>query len=513
LRRSQIMSFEVKDRDLAGRTGTFYTRRGKVETPCLMPVVNPLRNCILPSELKDKFGFNMIITNSYLILKHFGTCAGDVHQITGFDGPIMTDSGAYQLLIYGGVDTNPEEIVRFQERIKSDIGVILDTPTGGFASREEAERTVHETVRRAEASIAYREDDSMLWAGPVQGGRHLDLVEASARKMGALDYDLHPLGSPVQIMEEYDYAPLVDMIVTAKKALPPERPLHLFGAGHPMLLPLAVALGCDLFDSAAYALFAKDDRYMMPNRTVRLEDLTELPCCCPVCSSTDLEELKGLPKMQREVTIARHNLYITMQEMKAIKQSIREGSLWELVEGRCRSHPRLYDAFRRLREHEAYLEKGDPVIGKKVKGVFIYDQASLSRPEVFRHRIRIIDRYVRPKAREIGVFVPNPPEKPFIKSSAHSALSSLLKSGKVHVCYYGAPFGVVPSELSETFPLSQYESSDFDCDVYSKLLEKFISQNKYRKAIVVDPTGLIRIKGVSIVKTIQDLEDAEGASR
>lgn len=513
MRRSQIMSFEVKERDLAGRTGTFYTRRGKVETPCLMPVVNPLRNCIPPSELKDKFGFSMIITNAYLILKHIGTGAGDVHQITGFEGPIMTDSGAYQLLIYGGVDTDPEEIIRFQERIRSDIGVILDTPTGGFASREEAERTVRETVRRAEASIGYREDETMLWAGPIQGGRHLDLVEESARRMGALDYDLHPLGSPVQIMEEYDYAPLVDMIVTAKKVLPPERPLHLFGAGHPMILPLAVALGCDLFDSAAYALFAKDDRYMMPSRTIRLEDMTELPCCCPVCSSTDLEGLKGLPKVQREVTIARHNLYVTMQEMKVIKQSIREGSLWELVEGRCRSHPRLYDAFRRLREHKAYLEKGDPVIGKKVRGVFIYDAISLNRPEVFRHRSRIIGRYVRPPAREIGVFVPNPPEKPFIRSSAHSDLSKLLKGGKVHVCYYGPPFGVVPSELSETFPLSQYESSDLECDIDSRLLEEFIRRNKYRRAIVVDPTGLVRIKGASVVKTIQDVEIAEEAPR
>ncbi|MDD1775747.1 MAG: tRNA-guanine transglycosylase, partial [Candidatus Methanomethylicus sp.] len=78
------MSFEVRDRDLAGRIGILHTRRGDIETPCLMPVVNPVKNSIPPSELKEKFGYNMIITNSYLILKHFGETAEDVHKITGF---------------------------------------------------------------------------------------------------------------------------------------------------------------------------------------------------------------------------------------------------------------------------------------------------------------------------------------------------------------------------------------------------------------------------------------------
>jgi len=499
------MSFEVKDRDLAARIGTLHTRMGDVETPCLMPVINPVKNMIPPCELREKFGFRMIITNSYLILKHFGEERPDVHALTGFDGPIMTDSGAYQLLMYGGVDTDPKEIVEFQEKIRSDIGVILDTPTGGFATRDEAIKTVEETLRRAKESISFREDGTMLWAGPVQGGRHLDLVEWSAKKMGELDYDIHPLGSPVQIMEEYDYAQLVDMIVAAKKNLPPERPLHLFGAGHPMMLAIAVALGCDLFDSAAYALFAKDDRYMTATRTLKLEDLTELPCRCPICTGTGIEALAGTPKREREAMLARHNLYVTMEEMMAVKQAIREGTLWEHLEAKCRSHPKLYDAFRRLAVHSSFLEAHDPLVGRRTKGIFLYDRLSLSRPEVLRHKTRIIERYQRPPGRDVALLLPNPPERPFNKSPLNERIIDGLKgAGNVHVCFYGEPFGIVPSELAETYPLSQYESSvDSGTDLV-ETIEKFIAVNAYRKAVVLMNGPRIKVKNAIISDTVEE---------
>lgn len=500
-----IMSFEVKDRDLAGRTGILHTRMGDVETPCLMPVINPVKNMIPPAELKSEFGYQMIITNSYLILKHFGDERPDVHKLTGFNGPIMTDSGAYQLLIYGGVDTNPKEIVKFQEKIRSDIGVILDTPTGGFASREEALTTVEVTLKRAEQSVAFREDDTMLWAGPIQGGRHLDLIERSARKMGGLDYDTHPLGSPVQIMEEYDYAPLVDMIVAAKSNLPPERPLHLFGAGHPMMLAISVALGCDLFDSAAYALFAKDDRYMTGTRTLRLEDLTELPCRCPMCTKISLEELTHTPKREREALLARHNLYVTMEEMRAIKQAIREGTLWEHVECKCRAHPKLYDALKRLAVHSKYLERNDPQIGRKARGIFMYDGVSLSRPEVIRHRVRMIERYQRPKSKGIALILPNAPERPFNKSPAYERIMVETKGAKgIHVCFYGEPFGIVPSELAETYPLSQYESSVEAGTDLTVELEKYIAVNNYRRAVVLSADASMKVRGATIANTIED---------
>jgi len=499
------MSFEVHDRDLAGRIGTLHTRRGEVETPCLMPVINPIKNSIPPKELRD-MGFGMVITNSYIILRHFrDEREVDVHDLTGFDGPIMTDSGGYQLLLYGGVRTSPEEIVRFQESIKSDIGVILDIPTGGRASRRDAEFTVEETLRRARESGNLRSDQTMLWAGPVQGGRYLDLVEMSARKMGELPFDIHPLGSPTQIMEEYDYPTLVDMVVTAKRVLPPERPLHLFGAGHPMVLALAVALGCDLFDSAAYALFARDGRYMTPSRTIRVEDLTELPCRCPVCVGNGLEGILEAPEDERTRLISKHNLYVTLEEVRTIKQAIREGSLWELLEIRCRSHPRLHEAFGRLRAYSDYLEANDPVVGRRARGVFLFDASSLSRPEVIRHRERLPARYARPPSKDILLLLPAPSEKPFNRSQLYrDAIEATGRLGRVHICFYGGPFGIVPSELAETFPLSQYEGGVVGTPGRQEV-EQFIKANGYRRVIVVDPAHCLDIPYAETVASLGEV--------
>lgn len=497
------MCFEVKERDLGGRIGTLRTRRGVLETPTLMPVVNPVKNTIRPAELKDEFGFDLIITNAYIILKHYGKGAGDVHEITGFDGTIMTDSGAYQLLIYGGIDTTPEEIVRFQERIRSDIGVILDVPTGGFATKQEAEQTVKETIRRARESISWREDDTMLWAGPVQGGRYLDLLEFCARAMGELDFHIHPLGSPTQIMEEYDYATLVDMIVTAKRALPPERPLHLFGAGHPMMLSLAVALGCDLFDSAAYALFAKDGRYMTQSGTMRVDELEELPCSCPICAKRDAEDFAEVTKEEREGLLARHNLYVVVEELRSIRESIREGTLWEHVETRCRTHPKLYGGLKRLLDYREYLERNDPLVNRVVRGLFFYDEVSMCRPEVYRYKERIASRYSRPKGKDILLLVPMPEEKPFTKSKICKSVKDLFKDREdVHVCFYGDPFGVVPSELSETFPLSQFESAIGLGKAWRESAEAFIATKGYKEVFVLGQ----EIKGAKTINSLEELK-------
>jgi len=138
-------------------------------------------------------------------------------------------------------------------------------------------RTVAETLRRAKAFFKEKTRDDILWVGPVQGGKHLDLVASSAVEMGKLPFQIHALGSPTEVMENYRYDVLADMILTAKKGLPIERPLHLFGAGHPSMFALAVSLGCDLFDSAAYALYARENRYMTENGTWRLNELDYFP--------------------------------------------------------------------------------------------------------------------------------------------------------------------------------------------------------------------------------------------
>jgi len=444
-----------------GRIGRLRTKGGEVETPAFMPVVNPLLQTLPPRRMRKEFGCDIVITNSYILRRQFGDVPGlEIHGLLDYDGVIMTDSGAYQILVYGSVEVTQPEIIDFQKAIGSDIAVILDIPTGWDVPRSDVEYTVEETLRRAEAAIPLIEGSEALWVGPVQGGRHLDLVARSARLVGELPYDVHALGSPTEVMERYMYPVLVDMAMTAKLNLPTERPLHLFGAGHPMVFAMSVAMGYDLFDSAAYALYAKDDRYMTSRGTTQLQDLQYLPCSCPVCRSHTVEDLKAMPRGERQRSLAEHNLYATVTEMDVVKQAIAEGRLWDLVEARAKGHPQMTSALKRLSAYKEHLERGSH--GFKGRGVFYHDYHSLAKPEVTRHARRLIENYGRPEGKTTLLLVPAPPEKPFNTYPGYLRLREGLqpKLCEVHVCFVAAPYGVVPESLAETYPLSQYEVAE-----------------------------------------------------
>jgi len=250
------MTFEIRERDMLARIGRLKTKSGEIETPLLFPVINPNVQPISPKRMREVFGCNALITNAYILKKRFGDkpIEKGVHNFLDFNGVVMTDSGAYQILVYGDIEATPKEIVEYQERIDADIATILDLPTGWKVSKKYAENTVRETLKRAKELFQTKTREDILWVGPIQGGRYLDLVAESAVKVGELPFQIHALGSPTEVMEHYRFDVLVDMIMTAKMNMPIERPLHLFGAGHPFMFALAVALGCNLFDSAAYAI-------------------------------------------------------------------------------------------------------------------------------------------------------------------------------------------------------------------------------------------------------------------
>ena len=459
------MSFEIKEKDLLARIGKLKTKSGTVETPLLFPVINPSIQPIRPQRLKDHFGFEAIITNSYILKKRFDKKVSEIgiHKFLDYDGAIMTDSGAYQILVYGGVEVNQTQIVNYQELIGTDIATILDIPTGWHVPKEKAKETVAETLKRAKAFFKIKKREDLLWVGPVQGGRHLDLVKKSSEAMGKLPFQIHALGSPTEVMEGYRYDVLADMILTAKMNLPAERPFHLFGAGHPSMFALASALGCDLFDSAAYALYARENRYMTENGTWRLNELEYFPCQCPKCSSITPQVLLEAPKAERVSFLAEHNLYVCIAELRRIKQAIRDGRLWEHVEMRAHSHPALHSALKKIKGYEKFIEKYSPCIKKS--GLFFFDPIGLSRPEVVHYREKLRDNYTTRQTKISLLLFPQTRTKPFHKSyefkETRKALNSLEKdfTDKIEVCFYSAPFGIVPLELDEAYPLSQNEVS------------------------------------------------------
>ena len=506
------MSFEIQERDLLARIGRLETKSGAVETPILLPVVNPKIQPISPRAMLEEFGCSALMTNAYIIKKHSETRAAriGIHRLLDYEGVVMTDSGAYQILVYGDVATTNREIIQFQEQIDTDIATMLDVPTGWGVSEQYAKHTVEETLKRGKELTKIRSRDDILWIGPVQGGVYLSLVAKSAKAMSKLPFQVHALGSPTPVMEQYFFDTLVDIIMTAKQNLPPDRALHLFGAGHPFMFSLAVALGCDLFDSAAYALYARQDRYMTETGTVRLKKLEYFPCSCPACNKTEPPKVKEMPKPKRQEFLARHNLHVSLAEIKRIKQAIVEGRLWEHLEIRSHGHPALFRALKRIGKYADYLEGHSPI--SKRSGIFFYDSVDLTRPEVVRYNRRLFERYAPPERSKILLFLPQTRTKPFHESREHSRVYKEIerklgnRKSLIHVCTYAAPFGVVPMELDEVYPLSQHEvasPNDLETVMHvGKQMQRYIEATHYNKVVLLKDVQNWNDKIVSMCKRV-----------
>ena len=442
--------FEVRTYDAAGRVGELAVPRAgvTVETPALLPVINPHIQTVSPAQLEAEFGAEILITNSYVLygsdeLREPALDRG-LHDLLDFSGAIVTDSGSFQLAEYGDIDVTTREILAFQREIGADVGTPVDVPTPPDADRERAERELSTTEERL-ATAAAVDTGEMLVNAPVQGSTYPELREAAGERAAnvasasgsgsrsgeATGLAVFPVGAVVPLMNEYRYGDLVEVVAAAKRGLPESAPVHLFGAGPPMMFALAVALGCDMFDSAAYAIYARDDRYMTVRTTEHLADLEYFPCSCPVCAANTPEDLRGMDDDERERALAEHNLYVSFEEIRTVKQAIRQGNLLELVEARARGHPAMLDGYRALLDHAAQLERTDPV---SKETFFHLSTESARRPEVARHHDRL-DRLA--------------PDGDEVLLTQGSTEDSFDECWRVE-----PPFGPFPRELSDGYPLT-----------------------------------------------------------
>ncbi len=493
------MVFEVKCTDLAARIGKLTTPHGSFETPAFIPVIHPVKQQISPIFLKD-LGCECIITNAYITFKQYGDKAKKygIHNIVNFDGPIMTDSGGYQVLEYGKVNVSPSQMAQFEIEIGSDIPVPLDKPTGYGLSYTKAKSyvdetmsNIHETVDIINKNKDSSSDNNFLtskgeiWTGTIQGAEHFDLVKYSASLLDKLGFSFFAIGSPVELMEAYEFSILARLIETTKLSIP-TKPIHLFGAGHPLTIPLAVALGCDTFDSASYILYAKDNRYMTPLGTMRLDNLSYFPCCCPVCSYYTVKEMVNEDRDTRVTNLAKHNLFILKQEVSFVKQSIYDGRLWEYVLQKARSHPKLMDAIHTIKNFE-YIQNYTPVF--KQKAIYLFEPVDQYRPELKNFRNMLINNY-RSIDNDVLVLYPDQGVRPFYLSSI---LKNLIeKYGSSLICLYNPFFGLIPVELSDIYPAShnvfsryssEFESRNYD--EFIKLFNSFLNNNHFNQIHII----------------------------
>ncbi|MFH0968282.1 MAG: tRNA guanosine(15) transglycosylase TgtA, partial [Methanobacteriota archaeon] len=459
------LSFEILEKDIAGRNGRLTDGKKTIRTPALLPVINPHLPLITPREMQD-MGVQALITNAYIIsrsteFKERALSEG-LHRMLDFDGLIMTDSGSFQLSVYGDIEITNQQTIEFQQAIGSDIIVPLDIPTHPDSDRETVERELAITQARIREAIGFADHEHHTLAGPVQGGLFPDLREQAGREISDMGLKFCPLGAVVPLLESYRYKDLVQVVMAAKRGLNPGICIHLFGAGHPSMFALAVAMGCDLFDSAAYALYAKADRYMTTHGSYHLEELSYLPCACQVCSTHTAESLKKSPEKER--LLALHNLHVTLAEINRIRQAIRDGVLWELVDDRCRGHPQLLRGYRELLTYGDELEAQDRVSKRRF---FYRGSESCLRTEVIRYH-NMIPRF------EVG-------------KRALITFDQKLHKGYDVVFFFKPPFGPYPPELSETFPIGQSEIPDWDRDMVKSGcigIDRLVKANPDTKIVV-----------------------------
>ena len=490
-----MASFEMVDRDGLARLGRLRLPHGEAATPAILPVIHPGQMPIPPQDMRRLFGAEILITNAYIIREReeFREKAlkEGVGRLIGWDGPVMTDSGTFQSYMYGEVEVGQPEILDFQRRIGSDLCTMLDIFSTPETPQKKAAQQLEETTRRAReaAELFYgkgvkglgyrvkgddekrRTDDAVsgtrspasntlnpLPLTPreppglvlaVQGGVFPALREEAARAVAGLECAVQAIGGVVPLMENYRFAELVEVVMAARRGLDPSRPVHLFGAGHPMMFALAALMGCDMFDSASYAKYAKDGRMLFCSGTRNLEELDHFPCSCPACSRGSPAQARKLPEEDRTRLLAEHNLHVSFAELRTVRQAIKEGTLWELVEERCRAHPALLSALTRLGGHAAFLERYASI---SRPGAFFYKGPESSfRPEVLRWTERIEGRYRMPGA-DVTICLPEAP-KPY--SRHYGQLVAEVQSRWDARFVVASFFGPVPLELDGMYPVAQ----------------------------------------------------------
>ena len=263
------MTFEVRAHDPSGaRLGRLELAHGPVDTPVFMPVgTQATVKTMTPVELVES-GSRMLVCNTYHLYLRPGPerlrAAGGLHRFMGWDGPILTDSGGFQVYSLAALSAVSDEGVRFQSHIDgsrhfftpkmvvdaqqsfgADIAMCLDECPPYPVERGRAEAAVLRTTRWAdESKSAHGSDRTSLFA-IVQGATYADLRRKSARDVVELGFEGYAIGG-LCLGESADARQ--EMVAAAADELPATRPRYLMGAGYPEDIVAAVRLGVDMFD-------------------------------------------------------------------------------------------------------------------------------------------------------------------------------------------------------------------------------------------------------------------------
>jgi queuine tRNA-ribosyltransferase len=349
--------FRITAADGAARAGVLETAHGPVRTPVFMPVGTKASvKAMLPGELRD-LGATIVLANAYHLHCRPGAARiaalGGLHRFSGWDGPILTDSGGFQVFslrhtaariddegvrfrsIYDGSEQHftPELAMRVQRLLGSDIAMAFDECPPAGVDRARLEAAVRRTGLWAQQSRDQPRAPGQLGFGIVQGGTDLELRRRSADDILAVGFDGHAVGG-LSVGEER--GPMFETLAATVEMLPADRPRYLMGVGDPQGLLEGIARGVDMFDCVLPTRLGRTGSALVPGGRINLRNaafaadpgpLVE-DCTCPACANFSRAYIRHLIT-QSEITGLRlltiHNLHHLLDLVARARAAIAEG--------------------------------------------------------------------------------------------------------------------------------------------------------------------------------------------
>ena len=354
------MKFELDQQRGQARRGRLVFERGTVETPAFMPVgTYGTVKAMTPEELKS-IGAQIILGNTFHLMLRPGTeviqAHGDLHDFMHWEGPILTDSGGFQVFSLAqmrkiteegvvfqspvdGAKTvlDPERSMEVQRQLGSDIVMIFDECTPYPATHEQAKSSMELSLRWAKRSKTAHGDNPSALFGIIQGGMYPDLRAESAQGLAEIGFDGYAIGG-LSVGEPRDERnQVLDMTV---QHMPQDRPRYLMGVGKPQDIVDAVLRGVDMFDCVMPTRNARNGFLYTHNGVVKIRNAKHAMdtrpidehCDCYTCQHYSRSYLRHLDKCNEMLgsrlnTI--HNLRYYQALMADLRNAIENDSLIE----------------------------------------------------------------------------------------------------------------------------------------------------------------------------------------
>jgi len=354
-------SFNISDTDGHARRGLVNTMHGSFNTPAFMPVGTYGAVKAMSPKMLDEIKAEIILTNTYHLMERPGVNIieqhNGLHKFMGWNKPILTDSGGYQIFSLAkkrviteeGVEFNsvlngdriyltPESCMDIQKSYGVDIAMILDECTPYPVQKEVASDSMNLSLRWAKRCKDRFSSTGALFA-IIQGGIFNDLREESLSKLDQLNFDGYAIGG-LSVGESKDE--MMNVVGFIAPKMPIDKPRYLMGVGTPMDIAIAVSMGIDMFDCVIPTRHARNGYLYTSEGEIKIrnaihkESLEPLDskCECYTCQNFSRSYLHHLDKTKEILGASLntiHNLYFYQKLMKDLRLAIEEGTLQSLL--------------------------------------------------------------------------------------------------------------------------------------------------------------------------------------